>query len=40
MQKVVVGQAVKKQDSGEPVVGDIPKEQQNYSVESFPAHIG
>jgi hypothetical protein len=28
------------QDSGEPVVGDIPSGQQNYSVESFPAHIG
>ena len=28
------------QDSGEPVVGDMPSGQQSYSVESFPARIG
>ena len=28
------------QDSGEPVVGDMPSGQQSYSVESFPACIG
>jgi hypothetical protein len=50
MQKVVVSQAAErlsnrlgrdpKQDSGEPMVGDMPSGQQSYSVESFPARIG
>jgi hypothetical protein len=29
-----------KQDSSEPMVGDMPNEQQSYSVEFFSAHIG